>query len=363
MRISTRLTLAGGAPLLMALVASLALGLSQREVRREQQRARSVARVIHSLNELSSLVGVYLLYHEERPRQQFLAEHAAATQTLASVRFCNREQQQLLDALRGGIDAMKETFLRTVAVHERLPASPDARALGHDEERLAGQLLVRARQAVTDGLRLEALVRDGIEATQRTVSLLVFLLILAVALPLTLALLRLLRTTQRDLATLHRGTVAVGSGDLAHRVGLTGEDELAELARAFDQMTSRLQAVTVSRNDLEREVGERQRAEEALQTIAAELQVANASLHESRAEALSLMQDAVEARRQAEQASADLARNVAELQATNQELERFNRAAVGRELRMVELKREVNQVCRQAGLAVRYALESEKPSG
>ncbi len=39
------------------------------------------------------------------------------------------------------------------------------------------------------------------------------------------------------------------------------------------------------------------------------------------------------------------------------ELERFNKASVGRELRMVELKKEVNELCGRMGEGPRYNLE------
>ena len=45
------------------------------------------------------------------------------------------------------------------------------------------------------------------------------------------------------------------------------------------------------------------------------------------------------------------------LQAKNEELLRFNQAAVGRELRMVELKRQVNELCRQMGKPAPYPLD------
>jgi len=57
-------------------------------------------------------------------------------------------------------------------------------------------------------------------------------------------------------------------------------------------------------------------------------------------------------RKRAEEA---LKRQTAELRARNEELERFNRASVGRELRMIELKQEINQLCQQTGLPPRYA--------
>jgi len=55
------------------------------------------------------------------------------------------------------------------------------------------------------------------------------------------------------------------------------------------------------------------------------------------------------------QAETSLHQQRNELQARNEQLERFNRATVGRELRMIELKQEVNELCRSAGLVNRYA--------
>ncbi len=46
-----------------------------------------------------------------------------------------------------------------------------------------------------------------------------------------------------------------------------------------------------------------------------------------------------------------------DLSARNEELRRFNRAMVGRELRMIELKKEVNELCAAAGQPPRYSLE------
>jgi PAS domain S-box-containing protein len=48
------------------------------------------------------------------------------------------------------------------------------------------------------------------------------------------------------------------------------------------------------------------------------------------------------------------------LQATNREIEEFNRAMVGRELRMIELKQEINEVCAQLGRPPRYPFDDEE---
>lgn len=48
------------------------------------------------------------------------------------------------------------------------------------------------------------------------------------------------------------------------------------------------------------------------------------------------------------------------LRESNEELARFNRAAVDREVRMIELKKEVNRLCAQAGQAPPYPLDFEE---
>ena len=49
-----------------------------------------------------------------------------------------------------------------------------------------------------------------------------------------------------------------------------------------------------------------------------------------------------------------VAERTAELRATNIELARFNEVMVGRELRMIELKQEINALCAQFGQPPRY---------
>lgn len=61
-------------------------------------------------------------------------------------------------------------------------------------------------------------------------------------------------------------------------------------------------------------------------------------------------------RKQAEEA---LQVGVETLRERNEELARFNRVVVGRELRMIELKQEINELCRQCGEPPRYRIPVE----
>ncbi len=59
---------------------------------------------------------------------------------------------------------------------------------------------------------------------------------------------------------------------------------------------------------------------------------------------------------QKQQVEEELAARIRELEQANAELQRFNDLAVGRELRMVELKRQVNELACEAGKAPVYDL-------
>jgi PAS domain S-box-containing protein len=59
-------------------------------------------------------------------------------------------------------------------------------------------------------------------------------------------------------------------------------------------------------------------------------------------------------------AEEQIQRHVEELRDINEELTRFNSAAVGRELRMIDLKKEINELCEKAGLTPRYPLDFDE---
>jgi two-component system CheB/CheR fusion protein len=65
----------------------------------------------------------------------------------------------------------------------------------------------------------------------------------------------------------------------------------------------------------------------------------------------------VELRRHREHLEEVVRERTAELRANNDELEQFNRAMVGRELRMIELKEEINELCRRLGESPRHATD------
>jgi PAS domain S-box-containing protein len=133
---------------------------------------------------------------------------------------------------------------------------------------LTGQIMSRAQDMISDALALsESSRRSMLNAQQRVnIALAVFGAVVLLVLAATWIL--LLRTVIRPLERLRAGTVAVGAGNLNHRLAITSHDEIGDLSRAFDARVEALRDSTVSREELGKanevlqgEIDERKRAE------------------------------------------------------------------------------------------------------
>ena len=88
----------------------------------------------------------------------------------------------------------------------------------------------------------------------------------------------------------------------------------------------------------------------------AEMTAALEAQRQGRFAALKLMDEAIAARADAEAAAAALQQQTAALRQRNEQLDRFNRLAVGRELDMLSLKQQVNALSLQLGQAAPFDL-------
>ncbi|MGC9031413.1 MAG: HAMP domain-containing protein [Minisyncoccia bacterium] len=117
----------------------------------------------------------------------------------------------------------------------------------------------------------------------------------------------------------------ISSGNFNIRLNIKRKDEIGDLANHFDKMTERLQEIY---KDLEKKIEERTKElEEAKNILEIKVRARTRELQEM---ANSLDQQVKE--------------KTQELQKKIQELERFQKLAVGRELKMIELKKEIEKL-------------------
>lgn len=95
----------------------------------------------------------------------------------------------------------------------------------------------------------------------------VLVLVIAVIALSILAAFIVAKSLSDPIQILQQGVEEIGRGNLDHKVATEAEDEIGQLGRAFDRMTGKLKAITASRDELDREIHERKKAEKALRLM------------------------------------------------------------------------------------------------
>ena len=194
-----------------------------------------------------SLRDEYLVHHEERSKQQYLLRQAELVSLVdqAGKQLSRQPDQVLLNELAGLMDETKELFTAIVATAENHPAGADATLRVQEySRRLANQLIITSyrRSKTIDRLRESNRTyrNRGFGNTILLVMLATMCVVAGSGVIVANSLLtnKLVETRIRYLGA---GAKDLAKGDLARRIAVGGNDELAELSRAFNLMAEKLQ--------------------------------------------------------------------------------------------------------------------------
>jgi nitrate/nitrite-specific signal transduction histidine kinase len=277
----------------MVFVVAVTLSWTEWQFNEALQDRRAINEVVKAVVELNILTNDYLLHQEERPKRQWQLRHASAGRALGGMKAHGAQEEFLLERLRKHHQNLSAFFNQLVENLEGgAVGGGQMQIAGQLQERLVGQLDASSRSMVSDVYQLEEIGERNVRRTEKRAYVLIMVLSFAIAAVIAANSILLGKSIVGPINRLQRGTEVIAAGDLAHKVGTSATDEVGQLSRAFDRMTEELKNITVSREELKKEVAERTRAEE-------------------------------------------------QLKASNEELQRMNKLMIGRELRMVELKKEI----------------------
>jgi PAS domain S-box-containing protein len=223
----------------------------------------------------------YILYQEERAKAQWKAksEELRELLILADARFAREQDKVVLQdaqkdfdsTLAGMSSVMERRAKQRVAMHARP-------AFNASELRQIGQVFLKAYSLSDNISRLhESVQRSGTHARNRGAFILVISMLLSVIAIIVNSTMTS-RTIAKRVETLSEGVERIGSGKLDYRVLVSGDDELAALARASNEMAAKLKQTYTSIEHLQQEMVERKRIEEALSSSKAKLEAALSSM-------------------------------------------------------------------------------------
>ena len=162
---------------------------------------------------------------------------------------------------------------------------------------------------------------------QAIISALIMILVLGIS---VLAVVLVSRRITKPIINLRDAAVKIGKGKLETEIDIETSDEIGELARTFNQMAATLKGFYET---LEGKVEERTK----------ELEEARASLE------IKVKARTRELQELTERQEETIEERTKEIKKRMEELERFHRLAVGRELKMIELKKEMQKLKKKLG--------------
>lgn len=274
MRISTRLKLAELISAVIIIILIAALLVTTQQMRRELAKNEQAGEIFQAVTSLRYLTLEYALRHEERAQAQWRLRSASLSQLLAnSTEFTSPEESAIIGEIGRSHEDIRNLFALFMVNHQDLQRDAQkAEILKELESRLSGQIMNKSQAMISGARNLSERSRNGALLAQRDENLAVVMFGGIVVGVITLTIFVTLRSVTRPLEKLREGTTIVGAGNLDFSLRMKSDDEIGELARAFDGMTEKLKRTTVSRDDLAK-------INEALQSEMAVRQQAEQKVH------------------------------------------------------------------------------------
>lgn len=263
-----------------------------RELEREIEENRIASEIMKGAFELNLLTGDYLSRPEARIQEQWYLRYQSIEELLKRDIFRHLREQRhedermILDILQKDHEAIQTTFLElTESLESQEFDEKEASMAAELEERLVAELSLKSQAIVSGASSLMEGTREELVNVQQKTGLLILVSFTVLAGIFLLVLLVIIGSILRPILFLKKGAEIIGGGNLEHRIEIKRKDEIGALAQAFNQMV----------DNLFKGVTDRQRAE-------------------------------------------------GELKTRSEELERMNKLMVGRELKMAEMKKEMEEL-------------------
>ncbi|MGB4593328.1 MAG: SpoIIE family protein phosphatase [Coriobacteriia bacterium] len=264
MRIKTQFFITMAVFGVMLAVIGTSLAVTMREMSHLDREEEIAANIGRDARELSYLSGDYLLYGEEQQRTRWLSKWDAATENVARLSPATAEERVIRDHLAANLARLKAVFEdASQAPGDTTTSGGGIASVAHFQVSWS-RLAVQSQGTAFEALKLSSALREqrALVSQRNTILIAVMLVVFAVYFAANYRI--VYRRALRDVGQLRAGTKIVGSGDLDYAIPVTRNDEIGELSRAFNRMTTDLKGVTASKAQLEREAAEREKAEVAL---------------------------------------------------------------------------------------------------
>jgi signal transduction histidine kinase/DNA-binding response OmpR family regulator len=274
MRIRIKLYIMTACSVLMLLLVAGTLEVSTREVNAAMAENGAAHDIMRTLFELSGQTSDYLLHGNERAKIQWTRKHSSLMRLANEAATSCRENRAIRRQILSDCGDLATAF-EGVVHSQKMITEANSEAAVVLKQRYIGQLNTRIQMIVSQATDLDRRSSARVADVRRQARTIFVVVAIILAGFMVVVSVLFDRSVVRPMRQLQMGTTIIGSGNLNHKVATGSKDEIGALSRAFDEMTERLKGVTVSRDELAREVIERKRAEDAARWARRSAEAAN----------------------------------------------------------------------------------------
>jgi len=254
---------------------------TNRQVERLQKQEAIAHDIELGARELSYLSNDYLLNCESRQRTRWEAKFSSFSNVLSGLTPDDPEQAALVNDIELNQQRLKSAFAEVVStLNGRSPPQGEVTDMAFIRVSWS-RMEVQNQGMALDASRLAQMFKAEADRLRQRNIILIFVLIGVFGAFLVIEHTSVHRRITGAISDLQAATRIIGSGNLEFAIEEKKADEIGELSRAFNRMTAGLRAITASKADLEQEVADRKRAQDALRLAKEELAHTNSQLEEA----------------------------------------------------------------------------------
>jgi HAMP domain-containing protein len=303
MKIRNKLYISAGISIILVVILFSLILITSARIDKENKE-HELAHYMHlAISELNIVTYEYLLHHEKRMEQQWNLKYNSVGEILEKEEMEEElEEVELIESIRAEYIALGNLFSQVCINYEKEQKLIQEGASQEKidsiillEERLVAQLLIKSQSIIVDASRLAEMRHVKVIRAQKLANTFTLILMIILLIIITTTSLLVARSIAEPIHKLHKATELFEEGRLSHRVKIKTKDEVEQLGNAFNKMATGLGE---KRKELQKELTNRKKVEE-------------------------------------------------ELKKRVEEQEKFHRLTVGRELKMIELKKRIRELEKQ----------------
>ena len=241
--------------------------LTQQQIEDLNKREASAHTIQSGASEFSYISNNYFLYQENSSISLWQTKYTAISSELSLLNSTVPYERSLVDNVRKDMENLNIVFAEVVS----FLTNEDINISFHELPIFQTQwnrMAVQIQALAFDSQQLSQVLSDQADQANLTNIILTITSISFFGTFFIISFLITFRGTLKSIAKLKDRITKLGSGNLDYILETGKEDEISDISKSINQMTVNLKRVTASRDDLEKEIEDRKKAEKKIVSIA-----------------------------------------------------------------------------------------------